>query len=242
MSNRASTGALEQPRARPIPPGGRVVSRAGVRAASASACAPVSAGALGQSRAGPISPGNRAVTRAGGRAASASAPSCGLASSVGSTASAGTSRSDDLFLIAALRRSGATALTRRWRAMKSPTAIWYGLSWRLRRAWTRSNFYPRVRVFRESAVEHVGPNSSGCSRWACALASAGLRHATGSGGDWRRAFANRSSRRRTQKLPPPRPPERKTRPRPRPGLIPPPHSRWVPGPIWARSRASFRTF
>ena len=70
---------------------------------------PVSAGALEQPRAGPIPPGDRAVFRAGGRAASSSVISGGYASSVGSKASAGTSTSDDLYLVAALRRSEATA-------------------------------------------------------------------------------------------------------------------------------------
>ena len=76
-----------------------------------------------------------------------SATSGGLTFSVGSTVSDGASTSDDLLLVAALRRTEANAA---YQAIADQVII-YGL---------------------------------------CTLASAGLRHATSSGADWRSAFAN----------------------------------------------------
>ena len=55
-------------------------------------------------------------------------------------------------------------LTRRWWTRPSSMAIWYGLSWRLRRAWSRSHFHPRIRVSRESTVDNFGLTGSCCSR------------------------------------------------------------------------------
>ena len=161
------------------------------------------AGALEQPHARPIPPGDRAVSRAGGRAASASAISGGSASSVGATASAGTSTSDDLLLVAALRRSEASAA---YLAVVDQAIIYGDLVRALLAAQARVDQVP---------LSPAGPGASGVrrrqvrsrrprfSRGTFALASAGLRHATGSGAVWRRAFANGNLRRRTPKLPPP---------------------------------------
>ena len=111
-----------------------------------------SAGALEKPRAGPIPPGNREVSREGGRAASASATSGGSLSSVGSAASAGTSTSDDLFPVAALRRSEPTTA---YQAMVDQAVIYGDL--------VRALLAAQARVV-QAPLSPAGPSVSGVHR------------------------------------------------------------------------------
>ena len=113
---RTSAGALGQPRAGPTGGQGDATNK-DTRVSNRT-----SAGALGPSRAGPTGGQGDATNKDTRVSNRTSATAGGLTFSVGSTVSDGTSTRDDLLLVAALRRSEATAA---YQAM-ADQAITYG--------------------------------------------------------------------------------------------------------------------